>query len=183
MRVFAGLPIPPAIITRLKKVSDVLKSEYRGVRPVKPEGLHITLFFFGELKDEKVAELIELMDERVLARKKIQAAFGGVGQFPKKGNPRVIYIDIEKGRQEIISFYETYINLIGSIGYGNSDKNQEYIPHITLARNQRERIEREFLESLPRVTEDFSIDRCVLIQSVLKPTGAEYSPLKTVMFT
>jgi 2'-5' RNA ligase len=183
MRVFAGLPLPPEIITGLKKASDVLKSGYRGVRTVKPEGLHITLFFFGELDDAKVAELIGLMDESVLAINKIKASFGGVGQFPKNGNPRVIYINIEKGRQEIVSFYETYLNLIGSIGYSNPDKNEEYIPHITLARNQRERIERGFLSSLPRVTEDFSIDRCVLFQSVLKPTGAEYSPLKTVMFT
>jgi 2'-5' RNA ligase len=183
MRVFAGLPLPPEIIEKLKKVGEVLKSEYRGVRTVGPEGLHITLFFFGELQETKVNELIELMDEKVLVRKRIQTTFGSIGQFPKKGNPRVIYISVVEGSEEIISFYKTYYNLIRLKGFRDPDESKDYIPHITLARNKRERIERGFLESLPRVTDDFTIDRCVLFKSVLKSTGAEYTPLKTLMFT
>ncbi|MBN1699139.1 MAG: RNA 2',3'-cyclic phosphodiesterase [Spirochaetales bacterium] len=182
MRVFAGLPLPPEKITELKKTVDFISAGSRYLRAVKPAGLHITLFFFGELRQEKVDGLIRTMDDGVLKGKKIAARFGEIGQFPEKGNPRVIYIGIGEGSGEITSYYETYCRFIGNAGFGSRDKYKEFVPHITLARNKGGRLDEEFLFSIPRPGDGFIIDRCVLYQSVLSSAGAEYMPLKTILF-
>ncbi|MBN2534320.1 MAG: RNA 2',3'-cyclic phosphodiesterase [Spirochaetales bacterium] len=183
MRVFAGLPVPEQMTGKIRQVCDYLKEKYRGLNVVKSEGLHVTLYFFGELPEHSVHELIHLMDDRSLIQKKIEASFHGFGQFPPRGNPRVLYVHIEKGKELITAYYEKYVHLIRPHGFG-APPDKEFVPHITIARNKRERLPRDFPASLPFVLNDFfTINRCVLYQSVLTPAGAEYKALKTIMFS
>ena len=182
MRVFAGLPMPGAIIQRINCILSFFKERHKGLKLVKPEGIHITLFFFGELSEDKVNEIISLMDSPDIHRQKIKTAINGIGQFPGRGNPRVIFLNIKEGKDKIIEYYNTYLKLIGQAGYKSQDKDKKYEPHITIARNKREKLKYNYLEDAPGIEEVFYLDRCVLFNSVLKPQGAEYFPLKTVMF-
>lgn len=193
MRIFTGLPIPGEMIEKVGYVCEYLKKTYRGLNVIKSEGLHVTLYFFGEMPKHTVNELIHLMDDQSLKQKKIDASFNGFGQFPPRGNPRVLFVAIEQGKEEITAFYKRYSKLIRSHGFGNpADKNKSgkrsgdkrFVPHITVARNKRERLPRDFLESLPFILNDlFTIDRCILYKSTLTSAGAEYEALKTIMFT
>jgi len=182
MRVFAGLPIPGKMIEKIKSVCTYLKDTYRGIKTVKPEGIHVTLFFFGELPEKSVAELIRLMDDKSLKQPPIPASFNGFGQFPPRGNCKVLYIKINQGKDKIISYYDLYTELLQSYSFGKKP-DKKFIPHITLSRNKRERFTDDFPGSIPFTLNDaFIIDRCVLYESVLSPAGAFYKPLKTVLF-
>lgn len=183
MRIFAGLPIPGEMIEKVRQVCEYLKEKYRGLKVVKSEGLHVTLYFFGELPKHKVDELVHLMDNKSLIQKKIDASFSGFGQFPPRGNPRVLFVRIEQGKEEITSYHKNYVKLIRPHGIGNPPEKKEFVPHITIARNKRERLPRDFIGSIPfTLEESFTIDRCILYQSILTPAGAEYEALKTIMF-
>ena len=84
--------------------------------------------------------------------------------------------------------------MIRSLGY-REDK-REFVPHITIARRRRgvggmRSSDRARLSLLPNdwrsedrsvseLEEPFTVDRLILYESLLKPGGAEYIPVKQV---
>ncbi|MEN6617294.1 MAG: 2'-5' RNA ligase family protein, partial [Syntrophorhabdus sp.] len=61
MRVFLALEIPTEVKDYLSNVSKEMAKTLPGVRWVKPEGRHITLWFFGETSEERVREIIDVI--------------------------------------------------------------------------------------------------------------------------
>jgi 2'-5' RNA ligase len=182
MRVFIALPLPPPVCVKLKESAEGLKTQYPGLKIVRNEGIHITLFFFGEIPEIAVNTLKTVMDNPALKYPKIKVSLGNWEQFPTRGNPRVIYVDIKEGKEQVLSYFETYRQLIADNGWPRKREEKPFVPHITIARNKRERINPQFIKQLKLPDLSFFIDRFVLFQSILKRTGAEYFPLKTIMF-
>lgn len=182
MRVFAALPLPPPICIKLKESAEGLKAQYPALKIVRNEGIHITLFFFGEIQETAVNSLKTVMDNPALKYSKIRVSLESWGQFPPRGNPRVIYIDIKEGKEKIFNFFQTYRKLIAENSWPVKREEKPFVPHITIARNKRERIDPQFIKQLKLPELSFFIDRFILFQSILKRTGAEYYPLKTIMF-
>jgi RNA 2',3'-cyclic 3'-phosphodiesterase len=181
MRVFAGLPLPDEIKAALQNPIDRIRRIYPHMSFVKPEGLHITMHFFGELTDSAAKSLISLMEDPGLAIKKIRSKTGGIGKFPKRGNPRVLFVGIDEGAREIADYYVSYHKAIARLGYGEEER-EEFVPHITIARNKGERIGDDFLRGITLAQGIFFFDRMVLYKSELTSGGAIYTPLKTIMF-
>jgi 2'-5' RNA ligase len=180
MRVFAGLPLPQDVISGLVKTVEYIKGSGKAMSFVKPEGMHITVKFFGEIEESAAKSIARLMEDPILRIKKIRSRIGGVGRFPRKGNPRVIFVSLDEGVEEVAGFCATYRMLIERLGYAE-DKREEFVPHITIARNKSERIKDDFLAAAPINKSEFYFDRLVLYESILTARGAEYTPLTTVM--
>ena len=66
---------------------------YSGIRWVKPETIHITLKFCGEIPEETARALSSLLDKE-LPRGTFELAARGVGGFPKLSAPRVVWTGI-----------------------------------------------------------------------------------------
>lgn len=182
MRVFAGLPLPAPVIDRLLRLAAELKNRYQELRVVRPQALHVTLVFFGELDQDQVLEVMRIMDSPRLKVASIRAVIGGIGQFPPRGRPRVLFCPLVKGGPEISYLYRCFMELLVRNGNFDLQEDREFTPHITLARNKGLRIELADLEALFGFEDSLILDRLVLYQSILKPQGAEYRSLKTVMF-
>jgi 2'-5' RNA ligase len=183
MRVFAALPLPPAQVSRLEELSTELCRRYRRLKPVRREGFHITLLFWADLPGERVRLLEMLLDEPQLSRRTpIAAVLGKLGQFPPRGNPRVIFRHIEQGSGEITAFQGVLTEGVRGLGAGFPLDSRSFSPHVTLARNRGELMEPAGWQNLAAPGEAFEIDRCVLYRSELMPRGPLYTPLKTIMF-
>ena len=180
MRIFSALPLPEEMSAYARDIALSIKKKYPEINPVRSIGFHITLFFFGELDMQEIDSLSRVMDIPEFKRGKIELAFGKIGQFPKRGNPRVLYLDIYEGREEIIRFQKSYVESIASLGY--REERNRFVPHITLARNKKGNLKGWDYGSFPLNKHFFQIDRFVLFQSILKGGGVEYIPLKTLMF-
>ncbi len=183
MRVFAALPVPPETSIILEKLTFDLKKYSPGLKVVGPQGFHITLVFFGELQEARIERVMGLIESPALNIARIKASLDGLGQFPKKGNPRVIYCALREGALKIIKFYQTFYKLLKELDKNLARYEKDFIPHITLARNKRERLDLEGFTIPSDYNKSFSINRFVLYQSILKVAGAEYRPLKSVIFT
>jgi 2'-5' RNA ligase len=186
MRIFAALPLPEPAVEKLGRLAAELKARYPDLKVVKPNGMHVTMVFFGELGQEQTLEVMRVMDSPELKIASIQAVMGGVGQFPPKGQPRVIYCPILKGGPEIGHLYGVYHRLLSGVAGLSLDAGKDFTPHITLARNRREqnrttRISLSEVEELFRFDYSLILDRLVLYQSILRPQGAEYKVMKTVV--
>jgi RNA 2',3'-cyclic 3'-phosphodiesterase len=182
MRVFAGIPLPAAVKLTLKNVIEVLKNQYPGLKAVAPENLHFTLYFFGELTEPEVTVLTALMEDPSLKREKIVSRFRGFSQFPERGNPRIIHLELERGGNEVIECHGAFLSLVKQAKLDRDEDNKRFVPHLTLCRNGREKVRPGFLPALYFPREEFSLEGIVLFKSVLKTSGAEYSPLKTIAF-
>lgn len=192
MRVFAGLPLPDRVVQGLYRWMRKWQDRYSDWRLVSSHVLHITLHFFGDIPVSEMDRLSGRMD--ALQSSPIQASLAKVGCFPEKGPPRVLFVGLNAGCEEIKTLYKRFHELIRSLGY-REDK-REFVPHITIARRRRgvggmRSSDRARLSLLPNdwrsedrsvseLEEPFTVDRLILYESLLKPGGAEYIPVKQV---
>jgi 2'-5' RNA ligase len=139
MRVFAALPLPPAALQRLEGAVAELRDRARtarsgGLRAVRPEGMHITLIFFGELEGERLEQIRSALGNPSLPGPPIAASIGGLGQFPPRGMPRVLYCPVRGGAKEIEGLYGRLRASAlaawggGRSGAGYSDGSDEPVP-------------------------------------------------------
>jgi RNA 2',3'-cyclic 3'-phosphodiesterase len=90
MRLFVGIALPEPIRDRLA----LLESGIPGARWIRPENLHITLRFIGEV-DGGAAHDIDAALAAVRARA-FPLAFSGLGCFDRKGKVHTLWVGIEK---------------------------------------------------------------------------------------
>lgn len=181
MRVFAALPLPrPALLAVETVIAELRRREAR-LRYVKSAGIHLTLHFFGELPDEAVQDIRETMKDPDLVRFVIPASFGALGQFPEKGSPRVVWLAVEKGAEELVRYNTLFQSKISRLGYREDPRG--FHPHLTLARNPGARVDGDWMRKLALPGVEFAFQELVLFRSILKPGGAEYEPLSRVSFT
>jgi 2'-5' RNA ligase len=180
MRVFAALPLPPEAVAALQRTIAELASRADRLRWVNPQGLHLTLHFFGELEAEAVARLGSLWDEPALASPPIPSSFGALGQFPERGSPRVVWVGIGRGAGEIVSYQQRLASRLASMGYPPDPRG--FSPHVTLARNPGSRLAADWRAGVEPPRLDFAIEHCVLFQSILEPRGARYVALRDARF-
>ena len=133
IRVFAGLPLPDRVVQRLCRWTMKWQDRYSDWRVVGFQALHITLHFFGYIPALEVDRLCVRMD--ALQSSPIQVSLAEVGCFPEKGPPRVLFVGLDEGCEEIKALYIKFHALIRSLGY-REDK-REFVPHITIARRSR----------------------------------------------
>jgi len=197
IRVFAALPLPGEALARLERAAEELERRGRDFRVVRPEGMHVTLFFFGELEQERVSLLQRAMEAPAVGMPALEASLGGLGQFPPRGAARVLYCPVLRGGEEIaglhrrlrealLAAWESSPGQAGQSGAGGRppwDDRRPFKPHVTVARSRRGGGAPGGLSGLEEAfgfEQPATLDRLVLYQSILKPGGAEYRPLKTV---
>ena len=175
MRVFAGLPLPGAAAGKVERWLESWKGTCSGLKMVKGELLHITLFFFGDMRDSEAADLSKVLDD--IRSERISATLGALSAFPPRGNPRVIYLELEQGGDAVRGLYGLFLSLVSSLGY--REERRLFVPHITMARNKGGSLV-TLPEENPLKGVGFEIDRLILYESKLGQTGPAYYPLKTV---
>ena len=180
MRVFAALPIPSEIKEEIAAINKSIKKLYSDLKIVDIPRIHITLHFFGGISGDEYEVLADLWENQTLKVPVIKTVCGSIDFFPLSGKPRVIYLDLKEGSNQIISYRERLEKLLTEAGFKKDEK--IFKPHITLARNKYVYIDRSELQQFVIPDREFVLDRLVLYQSVLHREGPEYKPLKTVYF-
>lgn len=147
------------------------------VKPVEDENLHITIRFLGEVNNALLGEVKENLGRLSFTKFKIHIK--GVGAFPSPSSPRVIWVGIEEGGDELRKLHESVERLIGK--YGVPDE-RGFVPHITVA---RVKAKGEALSKILMQWRDFEfgwqdVDKVVLKKSTLTPRGPIYENLLIV---
>ena len=147
------------------------------VRWVRPEGLHVTLRFLGEIDAARVAPLAAAVRDELAAREPFELALGAVHGFPTARRPRVVACTVapEAPLQELAAAVER-----GTARAGFEPERRRFRPHLTLGRVRRGA--QPVLADLPSPTPSdaarMRVDRVVLYRSELSSSGARYSPLE-----
>src|SRR4051794_12499980 len=91
-----------AMAAEQKRIAKALGSAAGSLKWVRPDQAHVTLVFLGQVADDGVPGLVETVGLDVDARP-FDVVFGGVGMFPPRGAPRVLWTGITAGARELIA--------------------------------------------------------------------------------
>jgi len=182
MRLFVALEIPGEIRDAL---ALVLK-ELRGFAPlakwVRAENLHVTLKFLGETESDKVSAIANALGS-IRSEQPITLEFRGLGFFPNEKRPRVFWVGMESSPNLKI-LAEEIDQRLHRLGFPLEDR--PFTPHLTLARlnppGLPPKLGYAVAENSSRNFGFFTTREFHLIESKLKPTGAEYTTLQTFRF-
>ena len=178
IRLFVACELPDEVLNALGQLQDGLeRAGAEQLRWVRPEGIHLTLKFLGEVEvalvDDVTASLSACIQPFALRLSASRlGAFGG-------RRLRVVWVGLDGQTGELSDLAKTVERALEPLGF--PAERRPFAPHLTLAR-VRERAsaaERERLSGLlesyqmPSPTE-FSLSRVALIQSILGPGGARY---------
>ena len=128
-RLFVAIELPESI----KRLLVDLDPQIRGVRWIEPDKMHLTLGFF-----DNVPEAVDLTFREKLSAIVFGAFFLpiiGVGTFPSKGEPKIIWIGVGRGHPHLFQLHKRVQE--AALGAGFEPELRPFHPHVTLARCQR----------------------------------------------
>jgi len=178
MRAFIAIELPEEIKTILSNIQDELRQTRADVKWVKPENIHLTLKFLGEVEQDKVSKIQLVLEEIAQENSPFAVYLSSLGAFPKLQYPRVVWIGItnEQLVLKIAEHLEKEIVKIGLLA-----ESRPFSTHITLGRvrsglNRKALIEKlEFLnKNLSSDLPEFRVLSLTLFKSTLTPQGPIY---------
>ncbi len=125
-RLFVALDLPSSITDQLAELDPHL----RGVRWLRPDQMHLTLGFFGEV-DPPVEETLS----KKLAAIRFTKFFlptAGIGCFPGKGRPKVVWSGIGAGHPQLFHLHKGVQD--AALAAGLEPELRGWQPHITIGR-------------------------------------------------
>ena len=166
IRLFVGIPLPANVRTLLSNLGATIP----GARPVPAEQIHLTLRFIGETETGHFLDIKERLEE--LESRPLTTGIRGVGHFPPRGKPRVVWAGLESAGDIII--LRNRINYLLKLG-GVEPERRKFHPHVTMARLKDSHPERlaAFLQTNALLqSPPFVVDQIILYSSRLLPDGA-----------
>uniref|UniRef100_C6E7Z2 RNA 2',3'-cyclic phosphodiesterase n=1 Tax=Geobacter sp. (strain M21) TaxID=443144 RepID=C6E7Z2_GEOSM len=165
-RLFVAIDLPEEIKASLSQLSCAVP----GARWVDPSQIHLTLRFIGDVDPQTVSRIKKVLSVVQFAPFPLSVA--GVGHFPPRGFPRVLWVGVEP-RPELMALQQRIESALQRAGV--SPEERPFSPHITLARlKETPPAAVAALESSHRglAYPPFPATQYVLYSSVLTPKGA-----------
>lgn len=182
MRLFVAIDTTASVRAELASLIEQLKQVERRARWVRPEGMHITLKFLGETPADRVAGLREVF-AKINVPRPVEIRFRGLGFFPNDHRPRVLWVGVDAS-PNLAELAGKVDQEVARIGFPREER--PYAPHLTLARlsaaSRWEALVRAAGELSSREFGSSRDSEFHLIESFLKPSGAEYKKVASFSF-
>jgi RNA 2',3'-cyclic 3'-phosphodiesterase len=145
------------------------------VRWVRPENVHLTLKFLGDVSEDdlpgQVAKALEPLRER---HEPFEAEPSGFGAFPSARRARILWAGIGEGSEPLRTLAKDVEASLEPLGFVR--ENRSYLPHLTLGRARRRPVVLGAVQS-PSTVPDFTVRHMELVKSVRGDAGVTYSTL------
>jgi len=173
IRAFVALRIPEAVIAALGAAQAVLKPKIENVSWTRPEAMHLTVHFFGNIRSADLEEIRLALAAAVKPFRPFDIALRGVGTF---GN-RVIWAGME-GDCAVLKQLASAVRQAVS-AFGEKQEERDFSAHVTLGRLRLpHRGVSAFLRAVgEKPFGSWRVDDVELIRSELSPQGAKYTVL------
>jgi RNA 2',3'-cyclic 3'-phosphodiesterase len=144
------------------------------VRWIRPENLHLTLKFLGNVPQEDLSRVAEALEPVRLRHSPFEAGLSGFGAFPSARRARILWVGIGEGTEPLLALARDVEASLEPLGFEREDR--AYMPHLTLGRTRGRPATLEAIAAPPPVPR-FAARNVELVESVLGSAGATYSTL------
>lgn len=180
MRLFAAIDLTDdarvAIAAEQQHVVSRFGEASRSLRLVRPEHMHLTLFFVGDVTESAGAVIVKAMSGGIDQRP-FPLSFGGLGVFPPRGHPRALFLGIANGEMDVIGLQERIARRL--LAAGAEPERRPFLPHLTLARWRKSRSSDRRLVRIDHdgVVASVDVAEVMLYESRLSSKGPAYTGL------
>lgn len=175
MRAFIAVELDPEIKRTLQAFVTVLRSTRGDVRWARPDGLHLTLKFLGEIDEPGALRVGEVLADLAGRHGAFTLCFRGTGVFPGERDPRVLWVGAVAG-PGLAVFQDDLDRLLETEGFER--ERREFKPHLTLGRVKGPGRIREVVAELDKrrgeTFGEMTARKVALFESRLRPEGPEY---------
>jgi 2'-5' RNA ligase len=174
MRAFIAIELPESVRKALRRERARFREVCPDARWTRPEGIHLTLKFLGEISIQQEAQVKTALAQ--LERfEKFPVRAQGFGFFPDARRPRVFWAGLD-APPDLARLAAQVESAMAPIGF--PPENRAFRPHLTLARFKVPRPQPK-LEALVAMQDnpllgEFEVSEFFLWESRLLPGGAEY---------
>ena len=180
VRSFIAIPVSDAGIRALVEAVRGLEPEIgRHVRWVRPEGIHLTLKFMGDIQITTAEKILEILPTVTAGFGPFRVAIKGLGVFPNLRRPRVLWAGLD-GDIEILSELQLAVDeAVGKLGLPKEQR--AFSPHLTLGRVRRDvsdgqlrKIGEAMSTTVSPETVEWTADTVNLMRTELDPAGSRH---------
>ena len=184
MRTFIAIELPKNIISSIRKVQENLKNFGfktfgKKIRWVRPENIHLTLKFSGDIKINDFEKIKIAISDAVDGYNPISLMGKGMGIFPSIKRPRILWVGIGGQTNQLFSLKKNLEEKLESAGFPK--ENKPFKGHLTLGRINGKINPQNIADAINEFqgfeTKAFTCDKIFLFQSELKTTGPIYKKL------
>ncbi|MFQ6036200.1 MAG: RNA 2',3'-cyclic phosphodiesterase [Sedimentisphaerales bacterium] len=182
MRVFIAIDINEEIRTALSDLQQQLQNKVAlkkgDVKWVEPKNIHLTLKFLGEIKDEQVVDVCNIVKDVTGRHKNFELDVESVGHFGGR-SARVLWVGVGDRSNSLLQLQKDLEQQLASSGW--PPEQREFAGHLTLCRVKNSSAGLK----LAAITEDYKdfrlgtveADSVSVYQSRLTPSGPIYTVL------
>lgn len=182
IRAFIAFELPENILSFIKNIQKDIKQFGFPVRWVKPDNVHLTLHFFGNIDKSDVEHIKVAVGDCVKCFSHINLCVKGIGVFPSITRPRVIWAGISGEIPLLLSLHNTLEQRLGEFGFKKEER--PFQAHLTMGRFKDKVNNGKLIEAIRKYQnfdpEVFTAKEIILFKSDLKPQGAVYTELLNV---
>ncbi len=181
MRTFIAFDIDDAVRAELRAAQRAM-GRISSVRWVKPESIHLTLKFIGDIEDRLLPGVFECMRAAVDGVEPFEFEVRGLGWFPPGQRPRVLWAGVEGGAESLPVIARRLNEGLLEVGVAGEDR--PFRAHLTLGRVKGRLDASLAQEAFGRVRRhnfgQVYAEELVFFMSELLPEGARYTRLGAV---
>jgi RNA 2',3'-cyclic 3'-phosphodiesterase len=181
MRLFIAIDLDDAaraaIAAEQKRVAAALGDARSSVKWVKPDQMHLTLVFLGDVPETQASAVVDAVN-RPVAMPPFGITFQTLGVFPSHGGPRALWIGITNGAVELIELQRVLAQRVADLGIALESR--PFHPHLTLGRWRQSRPSdrrRVLAAARPDTIAPVGLSAATLYHSRISSAGPTYTAL------
>lgn len=177
-RVFCAVDLPHQSRMRVMEHIARLRTSLPQVQASwsREANVHLTLKFLGESPKSSVPSFSLAVSRAVDALPPFSIMLEHTGVFPKRREPRVLWIGISDPGGRLAELHSRLEAETAQVGFPKEAR--PFHPHLTLARLRNPRYAREIIqahEQLEFVPEEITVSELLVIRSELSGSGSKYT--------
>lgn len=184
MRLFVAIELPPPLEAAIASLQGILRRSDVAVRWVDPHNAHFTLKFLGEVSPNDLMEIDAAVRPAAAEFRPMALEIAGLGTFPSRGRPRVIWVGIEGAIDALGGLHARVDERLADAGF--AAERRPFRAHVTLGRANGNRGIDHLVSEIERRRDlrlgTFSAREAVLFESHLSRRGPRYEILSRYPF-
>ena len=185
-RTFISLKLPPELIAETGKLQSRLESRLatREVRWTKPEQLHLTLCFLGDVATERLGQLEAALRAACASARPLNLRLERIGCFPNTSRPNVLWLGVSGDVDALLALATRISNATKE--YGAHQEARAFQAHLTIGRlrqappQELARIGASIETARVEPLGEWTAASVELMSSELLPSGAKYTQLASI---
>jgi len=176
MRIFISVELPEEIKNNIAKNTAQLREIESGIKWVDVHNLHVTLKFLGWVEDKNLENLVALSEKAIKGNKSFKVKFVGLGSFPEGKSPRVFWIGISEGGENLKQIADKLQEF--------RSEEREFSAHLTIGRVKDKKGVDKVKEKMREIENvsfgEILVDQVNIMKSTLTPKGPIYEVYKSI---